>query len=205
MKLLLVVILQKISVLIQDEIQSFHWSNISIVLHPMFINYKQDGKLQHFNYCFITPYLKHDVNAIYTFQKKVIKDLKGRLPQLRKIHFFSDGCGEQYKNKYNFLNICHHEKDFQIQYEWNFYATSRGRNPCDGISGTLKGCAYKHSLRSDKTGFILNAEQFHQHVSENCPNIKSIFVSAIDIHASTTFLENRFNVAKTLKGTKVIP
>ena len=59
-------------------------------------------------------------------------DLKERLPQLRKIHYFSYSCGKQYKNKYNFLNICHHEKDLQIICEWNFYTTSNGRNPCDG-------------------------------------------------------------------------
>ena len=54
------------------------------------------------------------------------------------------------------------------------------------IGGTLKGCAYKHLLRSDK-GFIMNAEQFYKQVSEKCPNITCIFVSAIHIH-STTFL-----------------
>ena len=55
------------------------------------------------------------------------------------------------------------------------------------MGGTLKGCAYKHLMRSDNKGSILNAEQFYKQVSEKCPNITCIFVSAIHIH-STTFL-----------------
>ena len=192
------------TILIQDEIQSFHWSNIQIVLHPMFVIYKSEGKINHYSYCMITDYMKHDVNAVYTFQKKLIADLKdeSKIPQLEKIHYFSDGCGEQYKNKYNFTNLWHHEDDFKIKCEWNFFATSHGRNPCDGIGGTLKGSAYKHSLRSPDGNFILNAQQFYDHVTKTCLKIKSIFVPSFDIHTSTTFLESRFSTAQTLKGTR---
>ena len=66
----------------------------------------------------ITDYMKHDVNAVYTFQKKLIADFTddNKIPQLEKIHYNSDGCGEQYKKKYNFMNIWHQE-DFKIQCE----------------------------------------------------------------------------------------
>ena len=159
------------TILIQDEIQSFHWSNIQVVLHPMLVDYKSEGKVKHNCYCFITEYLKHDVNAIYTFKKMLVNNLKQRFRQLQKIHYFSNGCEEQYKNKYNFPNVWYHEKDFGVKCEWNFFATSHGRNPCDGIGGTLKGSAHKHSITSPNDNFILNARDFYDYVSKSCLKI----------------------------------
>ena len=33
----------------------------------------------------------------------------------KKIHFFSDGAGAHYKNKYNFANLSFFQTDFQIK------------------------------------------------------------------------------------------
>lgn len=43
-----------------------------------------------------------------------------RLPQIEEIHYFSDGCAAQYKNKYNFINLYLLEKDFQLKAKWSF-------------------------------------------------------------------------------------
>ena len=34
-----------------------------------------------------------------------------------KDSFFTDGCGVQYKNTYNFSNLCHHVDNFQLEAE----------------------------------------------------------------------------------------
>jgi hypothetical protein len=65
----------------------------------------------------------------------------------KKILYFSDGCAGQYKNCKNFINLCHHKEDFGIEAEWNFFATSHGKGPCDGVGGTVKRLAAKASLQ----------------------------------------------------------
>jgi len=67
--------------------------------------------------------------------------------KISHIHYFSDGSAAQYKNFKNFLNLCHHEEDFEITAEWNFFGTSHGKSPCDGIRGTRKRLAARASLQ----------------------------------------------------------
>ena len=58
--------------------------------------------------------------------------------QPRKIIYFSDGAASQYKNRKNFINLCHHEEDFGISAEWHFSATAHGKGTCDGLGGAVK-------------------------------------------------------------------
>ena len=66
---------------------------------------------------------------LHLFQRLFINFLKEFLPSRlrpKKILYFSDGAASQYKNRKNFLNLCHHEEDFGVKPEWHFLATSRG-------------------------------------------------------------------------------
>jgi hypothetical protein len=75
---------------------------------------------------------------VHTFITKLIPHLKESQPNLKKIHYFTDGCVGQYKNKYNFKNLCYLNEDFGLDCEWNFFATSHGKSACDGIGRTIK-------------------------------------------------------------------
>ncbi len=126
------------SFVIQDEIQSFHWNNQQCSLHPVVIYYKHNGDLQHRSYCVTSEDLKHDVAFVHSVIKVVLEDLKGKCPNVKHIEYFSDGCAQQYKNRSIFINLCHYKKDFKLDAVWNFFATTHGKQPCDGIGGTVK-------------------------------------------------------------------
>ncbi|XP_071951916.1 uncharacterized protein [Antedon mediterranea] len=133
---------------VQDEIQSFHWENSQATLHPFVAYYcLQDGTLEHINICIISDCREHTTVTVYAFLKVVIPYLKTKLPTMKKVHYFTDGCGGQYKNKYNFINLCHHQEDFGLDAEWNFFATSHGKSACDGIGGTVKRLVTKALFR----------------------------------------------------------
>jgi len=38
--------------IVQDEAQSFHWTNLQCTLHKVVVYYRQDSKLYHESYCF---------------------------------------------------------------------------------------------------------------------------------------------------------
>ena len=44
----------------------------------------------------------------------------------------------QYKNRKNFLNICKHKNDTDIDAEWHYFVTSHGKSVCDGLGRTIK-------------------------------------------------------------------
>ena len=73
------------------------------------------------------------------FQRKLIKFLTEHFDtKPTKIIYVSDGCAGQYKNCYNFKNLCHHKENFDVEAEWHFFATAHGKSGADGIGGNCK-------------------------------------------------------------------
>ena len=124
--------------LVQDCSQGYHWTNDQLTLHPFVVYHKNnDNKIVHKSFCFLTDCLKHKTYTVYTFLKILINELKKLKPNLKKNIYMTDGCRGQYKNKYNFTNACMHFEDLELDCELHFFATSHGKNMCDGVAGTL--------------------------------------------------------------------
>ena len=187
--------------LIQDEIQSFHWSKEYCTLHPLVTCYKHaDGNLQHYSLCFISDDSTLDTSFVHKIQTLLVEFLKQRLPNVTKIYYISDGCGGQYKNFRNFLNLCSHKKDFSIEAEWIFFATSHRKSPCEGIGGAVKHHDAKPSLQRPLNNQILD----YCAAVEVCQEMKSIIFFDIDKEDMVEVrekMEKRFEDAKTVPGT----
>ncbi len=96
------------SFVVQDAAQGFHWENSQCaVLHPFVFYWKHCDNVCHQSYCFISESLKHSTVMVYSFLQELIPAIQEEHPTLKKIHYFTDGCAAQYKNKFNFLNLCH--------------------------------------------------------------------------------------------------
>ena len=90
------------------------------------------------------------------YKESFLITLKENLPILDKIFYFSDGCAEQYKNCKNFINLCHHQQDFNMNAEWIFFGTCHSKSPCDDVGGFVKCYVVKHSLHRHLHGQILS-------------------------------------------------
>ena len=53
--------------------------------------------------------LHHDTAMVYSIQKMFLNYIKKHFPKVKKVEYFSDGCAAQYKNRYNFANLCMHK------------------------------------------------------------------------------------------------
>ena len=101
--------------------------------------------------------------TVHKFLSNLIHDhLRVQFPQLQKIHYFSDGAASKYKNSKNFPNVCYHKDKFDLVGEWNFFATSHGKSPCDGIGGTVKHLVRRASLQAVSSSHILTPEELLQ-------------------------------------------
>ena len=193
------------SFVIQDEVQSFHWNNEMATLHPFVIYYRKENEIAHLSFVIISECNIHDTVAVHLFQKHLINFLKEKISTVGSIHkiiYFSDGCAGQYKNCKNFLNLCHHREDFGIEAEWNFFATSHGKGPCDGVGGTVKRIAAKASLQRPYDEQILTAEQLYTFASENIVNIKCHFSTNKEHEEESQLLQERHLNARTIAGTQ---
>ena len=120
----------------------------------------------------------------------------------QKIVYFSDGAASQYKNRKNFINLCHHEADFNVSAEWHFSATSHGKGACDGLGGTVKRLAAKASLQRPYEEQIMTPLQLYQWSSSNIPGISFDFSSVEEYEVEKTTLEARFDNCQTIAGTR---
>lgn len=192
--------------IVQDAIQGFHYENIQCTIHPFVLYYKDlsNGELMHKSYCVLSPDTKHRTSMVYTFLCKLIPKIQEKLSIIKKIHYFTDGCVSQYKNKFNFINICNHLQDFGITCEWHFFATCHGKSACDGIGGIIKRAAAKASLQRATENQILSSEDLYLYCTQNLSKtMEFIYVSSETIkEMEENLLKERFRLAVTVAGTQ---
>lgn len=146
--------------IIQDAIQSYHWSNKQCTIHPFALYWKEANESKMLSIVVIADSLKHDVIAVYLFQKGLIKYIQDHIGKT-KLTFFSDGAGGQYKNRKNFANICQYKGKYDLDIEWHFFATSHGKSAYEGIGGTFKRNARRASLQRPENP-ITEAKQLYE-------------------------------------------
>ena len=130
---------EKYSSVIQDEVQGYHWNKSQCSFHPVVLYHCSENSLVTTSLCILSDDLDHDASFVYNVTEAIVGHIKVELvPNFKKIHYFSDGFGGQYKNRKHFYNLCFHASDFDVNCEWNFFTTSDGKSPCDGIGGTVK-------------------------------------------------------------------
>lgn len=76
--------------------------------------------------------------------------------------YFSDESSAQCKHYKNFINLYYHEENFGMAAKWHFFATSHGKNSCDGIGPTIKRLATRASLQRMTKEQILSAQDLFE-------------------------------------------
>lgn len=142
---------EKFSCFVPGAPQSVYWDSALVTICPFDITIiNQDTQeVEKEPYIFISNVTNQNTAAVYVFQQKLVERLKAKYPGFKKLIYLSDGCAGQFKNRYNFKNLCMHEKDFGIKAEWHFCATCHGKGPCDGHGGCIKRLAMTASIRNE--------------------------------------------------------
>ena len=83
-----------------------------------------------------------------------------------------------------------------------FYATSHGKSPFEGIGSTIKRLVVRVSLLATKEGQILTPMQLYSWANEHVTGIKVMLVSKQDIAEHYLNSEPRLQNAKTVVGTR---
>ncbi|XP_072043498.1 uncharacterized protein [Amphiura filiformis] len=188
----------------QDAIQGFHWETAQTTLHPFTVYFREEdgGDLKCLSVCIVSDDRAHVATTVHKFITEMMKYLNNRFPNLSMVHYFSDGAGGQYKNCKNLLNLCFHEYDFGVKAQWNFFATSHGKSPCDGIGGTVKRLVRRASLQAVSDNHILSPKDLYEWASANIEKVLFFFVSSTDIERHKANIENRMLNAKTMSGSR---
>ncbi|KAJ8672443.1 hypothetical protein QAD02_003702 [Eretmocerus hayati] len=191
---------------IQRSVQAWYFNNTNTqaTVHPMVVYYKDsDGEVKVKNYCVISDSTQHTAATIYAFQEKFIGTVKIDLPRVENVIYFSDGAPTQYKNKNMFVNICLHKKRFGLGIKsYNFFCTSHGKSPCDGVGAVAKREITRLAIRRPVDEQITNAKQMYEAADGNIKGIKFLWVGADKINATNRKLKQLYNDTDTVHGTR---
>ena len=187
----------------QDEVQGAHWNKKYCTLHPVSIYHRtESGSLETHSLCALSDDIKHDVPLVHKCIEFALDHIKSAYPGVKHIKYFTDGCSEQYKNNKNFVNLCEHEADFGLTAEWNFFATSHGKGPCDGIGGTVKRLACSESLRlTNADEHIINIDRMYE-FCKTITNVKFRLIRSAEMEEVRKEQNKRFERGSTVPGTR---
>ena len=147
--------------------------------------------------------MTHNTINVYALLKTLINDhVKTRYPFLKSTSYFSDGSPAQYKNYKNFANQLMHKKDFEMKAEWHFFATSHGKNVCDGVGGTIKRLAAHASLQRAIHYQILNPHQLYDFAKSDIRGITCFFVDKKQVDVVSKLLAFRYENARQVRGSR---
>ena len=85
---------------------------------------------------------------------------------------------------------------------WKQSGTSHGENACDGIGGTVKRPATKASLKRPAHNQILTPLDMFNYCESDVTGIKFFYMSSTTIKENVILLQDRYNAAQTVKGTR---
>ena len=193
------------SFVIQDATQGYHWDNSQATLHTFTAYIKDGDNVKNLNACVISDHLKHDTTAVQCYIARFLQYLLDEKPQIKKIHYYSDGAASQYKNFKNFANLLHHRTDFNLHAEWHFFATSHGKSPCDGIGGVTKRMASRASLQAAYVNHIRTPENLFNFADREISNVKYFWVPTEKVMRFADFykLGDRYKKYKSITGTRM--
>lgn len=183
----------------QDEIQSAHWSYSQITLFTCCVWTTEGVK----SVCMVSDCLSHDKSAVHVFLTKLFQYVKAGNPKVTKIRTFSDGCAAQFKNRFLFSNLSWYKTNYELDnLEWNFFATSHGKGPVDGLGGSVKRVIRKKVL--SRKSVVGNAAEFVNVYQVDSSQVKLVLVAVEEIEGMKSFLDQRWSLISTLKGTQQI-
>ena len=182
----------------QNEVQSAYFGQESFSLYTVVAWYEADGKVCSKSFCFVTDETEHSKFVAYTFNQLLIAELRILAPNLKTIHFWSDGCAGQFKSKYCFQLLTTYPLDLNVT--WNYFASHHGKGPVDGVGGTIKSTVFS-DVRAGKV-VVNSAKEFATYADSRVISISTAFIPKEDIRRM--ILENVPDIPGTLYGGMLI-
>lgn len=175
----------------QDEIQSFHWAQPQITLFTVSAWFMGE---QH-SMVIVSDNRNHNKINVAVFMDVILKELPN---DIKKVHVWSDGPASQFKNRFIAETIKILKQRNNMNIIWNYFATSHGKGPVDGIGGALKRFVRNRVLRREI--IVFNAEQFAAAAESSTVKIINVSPDQIEQTVDEMNLKITFDKAPAIRG-----
>ena len=157
--------------------------------------------LKHFSYTLISDELSHDKGSFYVFNKALL-DYVSKMISFKKVQYWSDGAGSQFKNRFNLASVLYHPLDYGTQSTWSFFETAHGKGAVDGVGGAVKRAVWRAILQGRTV--IGSAEEFARVAESECLKENVIYIPKDNIAQAKQQLLERWNACLSIPETHSI-
>lgn len=169
----------------QDEIQSAHWVNQAVTIHPMmaFINASDEaGNTTHTEALIcITSDLIHDADGVAHFVSTTYPYLQQKYG-IQHVEEFSDCCAVQYRCAKSLADISFATN---VSVNHNYFEASHGKSSADGLGAITKHAASMAVTRRQYA--IKNAREFYEFCEKELTDVgRHVFPSQVEKYASSS-------------------
>ncbi len=178
------------------EIQSAYFNKKQITLFTIKVHI---GSVD-YSYVIASDDSRQSKEVVFTFLKKISKELKILHPNLSHVKVFSDGAASQFKNKFTISNLMYAETDFGFTMEWNFFGSGHGKSACDGIGGAIKRKIHRNAIAGEI--HVYSAKEFAECAAKFSGKIKVLEVNSQEIDSSTRAITKRWEKVKSMPGIR---
>ncbi|KAK6169741.1 hypothetical protein SNE40_020732 [Patella caerulea] len=135
----------------QDEIQSAHWhqGQVSIFTYALW------HSAQLHSGAIVSDNLNHSKDTIIAYLDNIFESLPATI---KSVSIWSDGPRSQFKNRFICAALKRLQEEHHISIYWNYFATSHGKGPVDGIGGAVKRHVWQQVL--SRKAVVINASTF---------------------------------------------
>ncbi|XP_071479520.1 uncharacterized protein [Diadema antillarum] len=185
-----------------EEVQSGYWNQEGVTLHPMVMYYRDEGgSLKHHSFVAVSDDKGHNASTILAIIKDLIPRVKKVIPDVKRIHYWTDSPTAQYRNKTIFSLVSDHHKLFGVFASWNYFEAGHSKGPCDGIGGTVKRLADDAVKR--QSAVIQDANDFYAWASQEREDndITYCFVSKDECALASKEISQKWSSVKSVVGT----
>ena len=149
------IFLKNFSTFWQDEVQSAYWNKKQITIFSSCFRHKDLSE----SAVVISDDLHHCKDSIIVFININPQNIvKPQDHNINKLHLWSDGPNNQFKNKFIAAGLHWLGNRFNVSTVWNFFATSHGKGLVDAIGGTVKRLVSNNIIQ--RVDHVNNAECF---------------------------------------------
>lgn len=184
------------SIEFQHETQEFHFQKPQIAIYTVAVTSKNFYQ----SYAIVSDETDHGKYTVWTFRKFLFANLKQKLPNLKKIFDFTDGCAQQFKNTSTLSCLAFTIDDFGLSSQHHFMSTSHGKGQHDGIGAIIKRRVRQEVL--SKNLKVSNAAEFCDVAKTVTTKIEILLVNESDIKECKTMLDERWSRLKPWEGIR---
>lgn len=154
-------------------------------------------KTKDYSYIIVSDAEKQSKYEVFAYFQKILELVKENHPNIRHAIIFTDGCAQQFKNRFNFLNMLHSQSDFGVTIEWHFFATSHGKSAADGLGGSIKRNVHHHVISGDNQ--VYSAKDFVEVALKFVDKMIVFEMTQEEITRRSSFLKTRWEPADRVK------